>query len=166
MDIPRAPMRAFADGAISKEKLLAAVDLHRRADRLIQGAYWREPGVMTTDDGGREFELPSGGCAIGCMIHNFAPGCESFRGVGERLFGIPHRVMVIIDRIHERLSPEEAQEWPTRVVTAIPVGADLTGITTTESVAGFMEVYGGVPAPGTEAADWLIREIKKAPVIT
>ena len=74
--------------------------------------------------------------------------------------------MAIIDRIHERLSPEEAQEWPTRVVTAIPVGADLTGITTTEFKVDFMDAYGRVPAPGTEAADWLIREIKKAPVIT
>ena len=68
-------MKAFRiEGGPTKVAVLAAVRAHRAADRLVQrGLYW---------DGGQ-------GCAVGCTLHDFAPGQEGDHSLYEDLFGIP-----------------------------------------------------------------------------
>ena len=107
-------MRAFktTDGP-GKGQVLAAVKAHRAAERLVQqGHYWHE---------GR-------GCAVGCTLHDFAPGQEEDHRLYEALFGIPEALARVEDNVFESLPARAARAWPLRFIEAIPVGADLSGI--------------------------------------
>lgn len=96
-----------ADPAL-KEATLAHMRAHREADRIVQRQYW-ERGK---------------GCAVGCLTHDPNGGHHLYP---ER-WGIPEVLARLEDRIFEGLSPEEAQLWPERFLSAIPVGADLSGV--------------------------------------
>lgn len=105
-------MKAFTDTPVSKEQLLASLHAHRAADRLAKGHYW--------DDGK--------GCAVGCSLHDFAPGSEDLHAEYERLFGIPAALARLEDVIFENLPARAAQKWPVRFAEAIPEGADLSRV--------------------------------------
>ena len=91
---------------------LASLTRHRAADRIVQGTYWK---------GGR-------GCAVGCSIHDFAPGREEDHTAYEDLFGIPKSLARLEDALFERLPAGAARVWPERFVSAIRPGADLTRV--------------------------------------
>ena len=104
-------MRAFtSETKISKERLLEVLAEHRKADRIIQGHYW----------------LNGRGCAVGCSIHDFAPGYENGHQMYEDLFGIPEQLAELEDKIFEGLSITAAKKWPERFIRAIQPGADLS----------------------------------------
>lgn len=106
-------MIAFGSEAkISKERLLKSLKGHREADRITQGTYW---------DDGR-------GCAVGCSIHDFAPGYENEYQMYEILFGIPGALAELEDKIFEDLPITAAKKWPERFIRAIQPGADLSRI--------------------------------------
>lgn len=89
-----------------KDKYLARVRAHKKADQLVQGVYW-ERGK---------------GCGVGCTIHS------DNHAKYERLLGIPEQLARMEDSIFERLPLEEAVKWPVQFLAAIRVGADLTEV--------------------------------------
>lgn len=105
-------MKAFVDTEVTKDELIASLEAHREADRIIQGRYW---------SGGK-------GCAYGCAVHDFRPGSESDHRAAESLFGVPSIVAELGETIHEGLPSEDAKDWPLRWFRAIRPGADLSRV--------------------------------------
>ena len=129
-------MKAFIDAEVSKKTLLETLARHRVEDRIMQGwHYWR---------GGR-------GCAVGCTLHEFAPGEEGNHTLYEDLFGIPRELAHLEDAIFEGLDVESAGDWPERFVEAVPEGADLTDVA--DRIA--LWIIGGEDGP---LAPWRDRE--------
>ena len=90
-----------------KEKHLARVEAHRIADDILQGyGYWKD----------------GKGCAIGCTLH----GNEHKDYESE--LGIPEPIAQLEDAIFEGLPVELAREWPSRFLSAIKPGADLSQV--------------------------------------
>ncbi len=86
-----------------KEKYLARVKAHRKADQIVQGHYWdRERG-----------------CAVGCTIHG------SNHEAYETKLGIPIQLAYLQDMIFEELPNKEAKDFPVDFLESIPVGEDL-----------------------------------------
>ena len=86
-----------------KEKYLARVKAHQKADQIVQGHYW---------DRGR-------GCAVGCTIHG------SNHEAYETKLGIPIQLAYLQDLIFEELPSKEAKDFPVDFLESIPVGEDL-----------------------------------------
>ena len=106
-------MRAFIDAEVPKAELVDVLAWHREKGRLAQGwYYWRH---------GR-------GCAVGCTLHEFAPGEEEDHRLYERLFGIPESLAYLEDSIFEGLDVVSARTWPERFARAIPEGANLGNV--------------------------------------
>lgn len=102
-------MRAFIDTEVSKDQLIASIEAHHAADRIVQGRYWED---------GR-------GCAVGCSLVDFKAN-PSDHAAYERLFGIPRVLARLEDGIFERLPKEAALEWPLRFTRAVREGSDLS----------------------------------------
>ncbi len=96
-------MKAFHGDPKVKEKYLARVKAHRKADEIVKGLYW--------EDGK--------GCAVGCTIHG-----ENHRAY-EKELGIPIQIAHLQDWLFEHLPNGEAKGLPVDFLEAIPVGADL-----------------------------------------
>jgi hypothetical protein len=92
-----------------KSELLASLQRHTKADRIIQRVYWKD----------------GKGCAVGCSIRDFAPGEESKHSLYESLFGISEELARLEDKIFENLPVKLAKEWPIRFTEAIPEGVSL-----------------------------------------
>ena len=99
-------MRAYRGTTMTKAETLAQLAAHRKADEIIQGAYWGD----------------GHGCAVGCLTHDPSGGHGRFPD----LFGVPVQIAYLMDAIFEALPPEQAKDWPMRVMRAIPEGADLS----------------------------------------
>ena len=99
-------MIAYHGKAEIKEKYLARVQAHAKADEIAQGFYW---------ENGK-------GCAIGCTIHG------SDHGAYETELGIPRLIARLEDGIFEGLPPKEAKLWPAQFLDAIKPGADLSKV--------------------------------------
>jgi len=97
------PLLAFHGDRSVKDKYLARVEAHRRADEIIQGQYWEQ----------------SKGGAVGCTIH----GDDHQRYEVE--LGIPAQIALLEDHIFEALPNAAAKDFPASFLAAIPVGADL-----------------------------------------
>lgn len=97
-------MIAFHGDPKIKEKYLARLRAHAKADEIIHGVYW-EHGK---------------GCAVGCTIHSSRH--ESY----ETELGIPTAIAYLEDSIFESLQNGDAKAFPLRFLKAIPVGADLS----------------------------------------
>ena len=95
-------------GTESKQSVLDRLQEHRRLDQLIKGQYW--------EDGK--------GCAVACLTHADNGGHDQFPA----RWGIPVQIAYLIDTIFEALPTEDAMEWPVRVMSAIPEGADLSKV--------------------------------------
>ena len=100
----RSPMIAFHGDPATKEKYIARVREHRKADRLFQGATWKD----------------GKGCAVGCTLETY----EHSRYPIE--LGVPEELAHLQDSIFEGLTPGDEQEFPEQFLEAIPVGADLS----------------------------------------
>lgn len=105
-------MRAFKNTKVTKTQLIKSLKAHAEKDRIVSGTYWN----------GRS------GCAVGCSIHDFAPGSESSHKMYEPLFGIPEYIARLEDSIFERLPTDQQRRWPLRFAESIRVGADLSGV--------------------------------------
>src|SRR5262245_52344353 len=101
-------MRTFDNTTVTKAALIASLERHAAADALVQGfGYWKGNGTGK-------------GCAVGCSIHDFAPGREDRHDQYEPLFGIPQGIAHLEDRIFEGLSAADAKGWPLRFARAVP----------------------------------------------
>lgn len=93
-------------GIETKDEMLARLAEHYRLDQIIQGAYW---------SAGK-------GCAVGCLTHDPAGGHDQF----PVRWGIPVELAYLMDGLFELLPADVCPDWPTRIMSAIPVGADLS----------------------------------------
>lgn len=116
------PNRAYSHPRLSKAAFIAELRAHAAADRIVQGGYWNG----SVSDGR--------GCAVGCSINSAAvvlglpvQSHEDYAAY-ERLLGIPRLLAALEDTIFESLTPDEATAWLLRFSTAIPEGADLSGV--------------------------------------
>ena len=100
------PMLAFHNDPAVKAKYLARVRRHRKADELVRGEGWT--GFK--------------GSAVGCTLE----GCDHSRYPGE--LGIPEVLAHLEDRLFEGMPQADAMEWPAAFLSAIKVGADLSGV--------------------------------------
>src|ERR1051325_3106563 len=85
-----------------KDKYIARLQAHAKADEIIQGTYW---------ENGK-------GCAVGCTVHSDSH--DSY----ETELGISWRLVLVEDRIFEKLPNAEAKKFPLQFLEAIPVGID------------------------------------------
>lgn len=100
-------LRAYNDNPALKTDLLNQMRGHREADTLVVGQYWK---------GGK-------GCAVGCLTKNRTGGHKEYEK-----WGIPKELACLEDVLFEGLPYTKAFVWPERFLSAIPVGADLSGV--------------------------------------
>ena len=121
-------MKAFHNNPELKAGLLRELLKHEAADAAIRGTY----GTMGLS--AREFK----GCAIGCALNslNLLNGqfCPVPKPVSDHSrfpeeLGIPLEIAFLIDHIFENLPDPYHKTFPRRVIEAVPVGADLSKIT-------------------------------------
>jgi hypothetical protein len=106
-------MLAYHNDPAIKSKLLADLQAHADADRLVKGQYW-ESGK---------------GCAVGCTLHSVgADGTAENHSEYETRLGIPQMLAQLEDAIFEGLHNADAMQWPMRFSAAIATGADLSRV--------------------------------------
>lgn len=121
-------MLAFHGKVSIKNKYVARVKAHYKADEIIQGTYW-ERGK---------------GCAVGCTV-------ETSMNPHERMeieLGIPRELAFLEDALFEELSNGRAKESPLKFIQAIPVGADLSLVTAKYIVWQFEDKKHGMKGVG------------------
>ncbi len=98
---------AFHGETKIKQKYLRRVRDHKKADEIVQGyGYWSN----------------GKGCAVGCTLHVDDDPHPHY----ETELGIPQRLAYLEDAIFEGLPVDDAREWPSRFLSAIKPGADLS----------------------------------------
>ena len=106
-------MLAYHNDPAIKSKLLADLQAHADADRLVKGQYW---------ENGK-------GCAVGCTLHSVgADGAANNHSEYETRLGIPQMLARLEDTIFEGLPNADAMQWPMRFSAAIATGADLSRV--------------------------------------
>jgi hypothetical protein len=103
-------MLAYHGKKSVKDKYLSRVAKHRAADQLVQG--------IGASGSGKSFL----GCAVGCTLNKYDHGAY------ETELGVPRVLAHLEDRIFEGLEPKLAMKWPSRFLSAIRVGADLSTV--------------------------------------
>lgn len=108
------PLKAFHGDAQLKEQLLDQVELHRKADEIVGGAYFEKTGGKLQ------------ACGIGCIMHDPDGG---HMAMAERL-NIPPALVYLYEGIFEALprGEQRQKDFPGQFLAAIEVGADLTNI--------------------------------------
>jgi hypothetical protein len=89
-----------------KDKYIARLEEHYRADEIIKGQYW---------ENGK-------GCAVGCTIHS-----GNHKAYEDEL-GIPTIIARLEDVIFEGLPNKDSKEFPLQLLKSINVGADLSKV--------------------------------------
>jgi len=97
---------AYHGSEAIKAKYLARLRGHFEADEIAKG-YYRKKGK---------------GCAVGCTIHS------SDHSAYETELGIPQAIARLEDGIFEGLSNGDAKLFPEQLLSAINIGADLSGV--------------------------------------
>lgn len=106
-------MKLAWKGEVPKVDALKAMAQHRESERLAQKhGYWYKDR----------------GCAVGCLLHTFAPGFEGVHKYYQHLFGIPTSLAYLEDAIFEGMPTSQAMTWPERFLETIPEGADLSKV--------------------------------------
>lgn len=124
---------------LTRDAMIAATQEHRAADRYVSGTYWR---------GGR-------GCAVGCAIETVRQRTglnirhNDHVGLAAAL-GWPEWLAHLEDVIFEGLSADRRSDWPSALVTAVPQGADLSGVRDQWLALVLRRVV--LPVAGTSAA--------------
>jgi len=90
----------------TKDKYIARVKEHQKADQIIKGQYW---------ENGK-------GCAVGCTIEG------SDHSKYETELGIPKEIAYLEDTLFENLPNELAMTFPLRFLEAVPINADLSKV--------------------------------------
>jgi hypothetical protein len=113
-------LTAYLGDPALKTRVLTGLAAHAAADELVRGVYFEQ---RVDDDKVRA-------CSIGCTLHDLnpqLPAADHARFVGE--LGIPEQIAHLIDAIFEAQPDDKAAAaWSQRIMAAIPVGADLTGV--------------------------------------
>jgi hypothetical protein len=110
----------YRDDPTLKAGLVAEAEAHRAADRLVQGEYY--------SNGTSEWR----GCAVGCTVagrltkDQLAARGFDWHEKWAEVTGLPQWLGHLEDRIFEGLPIETARGWPVRLLSAVPVGVDLT----------------------------------------
>jgi hypothetical protein len=112
-------LRAFHNDPELKAFVLNQLALHREADKLVKGDYWKN----------------GKGCAIGCTLEavrlyngKFGIINHESHALYESELGIPRNIARLEDQFFEALPNGDSQAWPERFTSAIHPGADLTMI--------------------------------------
>jgi len=106
-------MSAYHNDPAIKSKLLADLQAHADADRLVKGQYW---------ENGK-------GCAVGCTLQSLgATSNADDHAEYETRLGIPQMLARLEDTIFEGLPNTDAMRWPMRFSAAITPGADLSRV--------------------------------------
>ena len=103
---------AYHNDPAIKTALLASLQAHAKADRIVKGQYW--------EDGK--------GCAVGCTLDSVGHASHCDHMAYERKLGIPVMLARLEDTIFEGLSNGDAKEWPILFAQAIKPGADLSRV--------------------------------------
>jgi len=115
-------MKAFNADPDLKETLILKAKEHRLADEYIKGTY-----------GEHQKDGPFKACSLGCTIFDI----NAIKGLSGSLSGyaflaqeldIPEFIAHLQDCIFEGLEADLATHWTERLLTSIPVGADLTPV--------------------------------------
>jgi flagellar biosynthesis GTPase FlhF len=111
------PLRAFHGEQEVKDRLLARIGAHEKADAIIGGTYGTKKGGVWK------------ACAVGCSVHDLTEDdrAENPHARYPDLLGLPEWVAYLEDRIFEGLPTEKQPAFPRRFAAAIPVGADFDG---------------------------------------
>ena len=110
-------MISYPNPLLSREVMIDEARAHREADRLFSGTSWNV---------GR-------GCLIGCGVETVNRRTEAglehddHAGLAAAL-GIPEPLVQLQDAIFERLGGVAQRSWPERFYTALPQGADVSGV--------------------------------------
>ena len=99
-------MLSYLNDPAVKQKHIARFDAHREADEVVQGLGF---------GGGR-------GCFVGCTLD----GYEHYRFPAE--LGWPLWLAHLADILFERIPEEDAAQFGTDLLNAVPVGVDLEPI--------------------------------------
>lgn len=97
---------AYHNDPAVKDKYIARVKEHQKADEFIKGIYW---------ENGK-------GCAVGCTIHG------SNHQAYEDELGIPKVLAHLEDYIFENLPNNLAKKWPLKFLESIKTGSDLSNV--------------------------------------
>ena len=135
-------LTAFQNPEHTKEDLIAELEFHEEADRLIKGMYF---GNWHTDDLGDEY--PEQMCLIGCAASATARTREEriklahkspmqLRRILEEHYGIPEAISAFADMIFEHGDHEEdkathtysSTDFAVKFVESIEEGVDLMGM--------------------------------------
>jgi hypothetical protein len=99
-------MQAFLGRAEVKDWYVRQMREHRQAGKMRRGTWWNG----------------NAGCAVGCAIHS---GNVSFY---EILLGIPSDLALLQACLFDTLPRPFAYDWAVAFLEAIPIGANLTGL--------------------------------------
>ena len=102
-----------------KQKLIAEIKKHMKADQIIQGTYGEK-------DGGKWR-----GCAVGCSIRSLNIINKTDFDTDDhyslaRVLGTTPQLHYLEDKIFEGLPKEKAMEWPLRFTEALPEESDVS----------------------------------------
>lgn len=98
-----APLASYHGDPAVKAKFLSRVQIHKEADRLIQGyGYW----------------VDGKGCAVGCTLEVNTDAHAQY----PVQLGLPEWLAHLEDHLFENLPVEDAREWPQQFLEAIPTG--------------------------------------------
>jgi len=114
-------MKAFNADPDLKETLVEKAKQHRLADEYIKGDY------------GKEQNGAFKGCSLGCTVFDINTVKDLSGSVDDYAFlakqlDIPEFITHLQDCIFEGLEADLRTHWTERLLTAIPVGADLTPV--------------------------------------
>lgn len=99
-------MKAFFSDEAIKQKYIARVDGHIKADNLVRGQGW---------ESGR-------GCAVGCTLEGYNHKAY------ETELGIPEWLAHLEDKLFENMTREKSKTWPKVFLEAIAPGVDLESV--------------------------------------
>jgi hypothetical protein len=110
-------MLAFHNDPKVRQDALDRAKGHREADELVQGQYW---------DSGK-------GCFVGCTVRDMAgvtlaPLTDQGHSLFPTILGVPEQLAWLGDELFEMQTQEDSLLWPERILNAIPLGADLSGV--------------------------------------
>jgi hypothetical protein len=121
---PATPALTYRADPELKAGLVREALEHQDQDRLIHGTYVRLNGTWR-------------GCAVGCTVAGRLTQDQiidltdedaetDWHALWADTTGLPEWLAHVEDNIFESLPIEDAQQWPVRLLSAIPVGVDLT----------------------------------------
>ena len=145
-------MKSYPNPLLSRDVMIAEARAHREADRLVPGIYWNG----------------ASGCSVGCSVETVNRRTKTNMSHADHLnlaraLGIPENLVWLQDSIFEGLPghPDDAQQaWPERFYTALPEGADLSGVWLAFAVWMLREIVWPVAGVNQEVVERVARGVE------